>query len=71
MSCHCTPNQAIQCSVFQCKHHCDDANYCSLEKIQVGTHESDPTVKQCTDCMSFDRIKVGGAFFAFKGVFAL
>ena len=55
MSCHCTPNQSIQCSVFQCKHHCDDANYCSLEKIQVGTHESDPTVKQCTDCMSFDR----------------
>ena len=30
-------------------------NYCSLNQIQVGTHETDPTVKQCTDCMSFDR----------------
>lgn len=55
MSCHNTPNQCIQCSVFQCKHHCDDANYCTLEKVEIGTHEADPTVKQCTDCMSFDR----------------
>ena len=37
------------------QHHCESENYCSLEKIQIGTHETDPTVKQCTDCMSFDR----------------
>lgn len=55
MDCHCGVNRAIQCTVTQCKHHCGQENYCSLNQIQVGTHESDPTVKQCTDCMSFDR----------------
>ena len=48
-------NHCIQCSVTQCRNHCSDENYCSLERIQVGTHESDPTMKQCTDCMSFVR----------------
>ncbi len=46
-------NHCIACTVTQCKHHCSGENYCSLEKIQVGTHETDPTVKECTDCMSF------------------
>lgn len=55
MSCHCNPNRSIQCTVAQCKHHCENENYCSLDTIMVGTHEADPTVKQCTDCMSFDR----------------
>lgn len=55
MSCHCNPNRAIHCTVAQCKHHCEGENYCSLDAITVGTHEVDPTVKQCTDCMSFDR----------------
>ena len=55
MSCHCNPNRSIQCTVAQCKHHCEDENYCSLDTIMFGTHEADPTVKQCTDCMSFDR----------------
>lgn len=55
MSCYCHANKSIQCTVSQCKHHCGEENYCSLDKIQVGTHEADPTVKQCTDCMSFDR----------------
>ena len=52
---NCTANRCIQCTVSQCKHHCESENYCSLEKIQIGTHETDPTVKQCTDCMSFHR----------------
>ena len=55
MNCNCNANRSIQCSVTQCKHHCDTENYCSLEQIQVGTHEADPTVKLCTDCMSFDK----------------
>ena len=55
MDCHCGVNRAIQCTVTQCKHHCGQENYCSLNQIQVGTHESDPTVKQCTDCMPLDR----------------
>ena len=29
------------------------ANPHVLDKIQVGTHESNPTVIQCTDCESF------------------
>ena len=53
MSCYCNWNRSIQCTVTQCKHHCGSENYCSLDQIQVGTHESDPTVKECTDCMSF------------------
>lgn len=49
----CEANRCIRCTVKQCRHHCDAENYCSLDCIEVGTHESDPTVKPCTDCMSF------------------
>ena len=48
-----TPNQSIGCTVTQCAHHCGKENYCSLSKIQVVTHESNPTMSQCTDCASF------------------
>lgn len=48
-------NQSIKCSVTQCKHHCDAKDYCSLNCIQVGTHECNPTQEQCTDCMSFEK----------------
>jgi len=51
MSCHA--NKCIECTVQQCAYHCDDANYCSLERILVGTHETNPTMDQCTDCKSF------------------
>lgn len=54
---HCgcnTPNQSIECSVTSCKNHCEDAQYCALSKIKVGTHEANPTVSECTDCMSFE-----------------
>ena len=44
MSCHA--NKCIACSVAQCANHCDTENYCSLDKIQVGTHEADPTMDQ-------------------------
>ena len=50
---NCGANHCIRCTVNQCKHHCNAENYCSLECIEVGTHETDPTVKPCTDCMSF------------------
>ena len=53
MNCHA--NKSIECTVHQCSHHCGSENYCSLDRILVGTHESDPTVDQCTDCMSFHR----------------
>lgn len=48
-------NQCIKCSVTQCKHHYNLENYCSLPSISVGTHESDPTVCECTDCESFEK----------------
>ena len=53
MDCHCGVNRSIQCTVTQCKHHCGQENYCSLDRILVGTHEANPTVDQCTDCKSF------------------
>lgn len=50
---NCNANKSIECSVYQCANHCNDAGYCSLDCIKVGTHEANPTVTQCTDCMSF------------------
>lgn len=47
------PNKSIGCTVQQCEHHCDSQDYCTLEKITVGTHEANPTVVECTDCESF------------------
>ena len=38
-------NHAIECHVSQCNNHCGCEDYC--------THEADPTVDQCTDCLSF------------------
>ena len=46
-------NESIGCSVRECRYHCKDDNYCTLSKIQVGTHESKPKSKECTDCESF------------------
>ena len=39
MNCHA--NKSIECTVQQCAHHCQDANFCSLERILVVTHEAD------------------------------
>ena len=50
---HCEANRSIACTVTQCKYHCDTENYCSLEKVVIGTHEKNPTVVQCVDCESF------------------
>ena len=46
-------NHCIECHVTQCGHHCGCEDYCSLDRICVGTHEANPTIDQCTDCMSF------------------
>ena len=47
-------NESIKCTVTQCANHCDSADYCSLSSIQVGTHEANPTMVECTDCNSFE-----------------
>ncbi len=46
-------NDSIKCTVKQCQHNMVTENYCSLGCICVGTHESNPTVPECTDCNSF------------------
>lgn len=53
--CNCKANKSIECSVTSCNHHCGTQNYCSLDQIHVGTHETDPTVEACTDCRSFEK----------------
>lgn len=47
-------NQSIGCSVWQCKYHAQNQDYCSLDRIMVGTHEQNPTQSECTDCESFE-----------------
>ena len=46
-------NKCIECTVQSCAYHCDTENYCSLDRIMVGTHETNPMQDQCTDCKSF------------------
>lgn len=49
----CNANKSIGCTVKQCAYHCGTENYCTLGKINVGTHEANPTEVKCTDCESF------------------
>ena len=46
-------NMSIGCTVKQCKFHSSSSDYCTLNRISVGTHESNPTMPECTDCNSF------------------
>ena len=46
-------NECIACTVSNCAYHAQKENYCTLNKIQVGTHEMNPTKAECTDCQSF------------------
>ena len=48
-------NPSIECSVQQCTYHASKADYCSLDTVQIGTHESDPAQGPCTDCHPFRR----------------
>jgi Domain of Unknown Function (DUF1540). len=49
-------NRSIMCSVTSCQHHNDHEDFCALDRIQVGTHENDPAMNQCTDCQSFANV---------------
>ena len=46
-------NTNIKCTVSQCKNNLVTEDYCCLDCIHVGTHETDPTVPECVDCNSF------------------
>lgn len=47
------PNFSIKCTVGQCENHCGEKDYCALDTVKIGTHESEPKVCQCVDCESF------------------
>lgn len=47
------PNHSIACTVTQCANHAHTCDFCALDKVMIGTHENNPTVKQCVDCESF------------------
>lgn len=49
----CNANKSIGCTVKQCMYHCGNENFCSLDKVNIGTHETNPTEVKCTDCESF------------------
>lgn len=53
MSCCSNPNKSIGCTIKNCQNHCDSEDFCSLDKIMIGTHEANPTMCECTDCNSF------------------
>ena len=65
--CNGEKNESIKCTVTQCANHCDSADYCSLSSIQVGTHEANPTMVECTDCNSFELKEVIKNFRTLKG----
>lgn len=46
-------NPHIHCTVSQCEHNLCSAQFCTLDQVQIDTHESDPSVKECVDCASF------------------
>jgi len=46
-------NSSIGCSVTECKFHCKDDNYCTLDKIDVVAHSKPANSVECTDCGSF------------------
>jgi hypothetical protein len=46
------PNSSINCTVGQCQFNCA-GSHCSLESVNIGTHEANPTQPQCVDCNSF------------------
>ena len=48
-----TPNKSIHCTVEKCKYNNKSECYCTLDQVDIGTHETDPTVPQCVDCNSF------------------
>lgn len=46
-------NPSIECRVEECRFHAGSNDYCTLDKIMVGKHESQATKTECTDCESF------------------
>lgn len=47
-------NKSIGCNVTECKYHCKDDDYCTLDQIKVVKHVSRAKDVQSTDCGSFE-----------------
>ncbi|SFB39642.1 DUF1540 domain-containing protein [Clostridium frigidicarnis] len=47
-------NSSIGCVVTECKYHCKEDDYCTLNKIEVTKHSSTAKSVECTDCGSFE-----------------
>ena len=52
-SADCTCNTHIKCTVDSCAHHNGSGNCCSLNSIQVGCCDCNPTRCEGTECASF------------------
>lgn len=50
-----TRNPGIRCTVEQCRYNLCSENACCLGTVRIGTHETDPSVKECVDCDSFEK----------------
>lgn len=48
-------NFSIGCTVSSCKYHCGSKDYCTLDKVNIGTHEAHPSKCECVDCKSFEK----------------
>lgn len=48
-------NSSIGCAVSECRFHCKDDNFCTLNKIDVVKHTKTAESVESTDCGSFKR----------------
>ncbi len=48
-------NPNIRCTVGQCRHNLCTENFCTLDQVRIGTHEAEPSVPECVDCISFEK----------------
>lgn len=50
-------NESIGCTVTECKYHCKDDNYCTLNQIQVVKNTAMAKEVEATDCGSFEPMR--------------
>lgn len=47
-------NNSIGCSVNECKYHCKEDPYCTLDQIMVTKNKPEARTSETTDCASFE-----------------
>lgn len=52
---HSGHNDSIGCVVSECRYHCNEDDYCTLNHIKVVKHETVAKTTECTDCGSFEK----------------